>query len=400
MSIAANDSPTIALVIPGRNCAATLDRCLQSVVPLLSRSGRGDESPTDHNGRYDESSATGLVASSATPNNHRAGLVASSTTASPPAARLQEIIFVDDGSTDATAEIAARYPVRVIAGTGQGPGAARNLGWQATDADLVWFIDSDCVAESDALAKLLPHMSDPEVAGVGGSYANLYPDSLVATLIHEEIVARHRRMPLRVNFLGGFNVLYRRTALKTLNGYDELVTNGPGAAGAEDCDLSFRAVDSGMRLHFELKSRVGHYHPTSLWGYLRTQFRHGRFRASLFRRHRNKISGDSYAGLIDYVQPPVALASLAVIPLMAFGLLGGIAFGLLIGLLLIVQLPMAAAIAKTSCRLALIFVPFGFMRAYARGLGLTQGILLITRSDQQDCTPATESKSNQHGVAG
>ena len=150
---------------------------------------------------------------------------------------MTEIVFVDDGSTDETPHIAARYPVTVLTGKGQGPGAARNLGWRATECELIWFIDSDCVAEPDALEKLLPHLNDPEVAGVGGSYANLYPESLVASLIHEEIVARHRRMRREVNFLATFNVIYRRSVLSALSGYNEelkLVAGKDGALKAAD----------------------------------------------------------------------------------------------------------------------------------------------------------------------
>ena len=93
----------VSLVVPGRNAAATLRPCLESVVPL-QESGE-----------------------------------------------LREILFVDDGSTDDTAELVRRYPVRSIASPGRGPGAARNLGWRAASSPWVWFIDSDCVAEPDAL---------------------------------------------------------------------------------------------------------------------------------------------------------------------------------------------------------------------------------------------------------
>ena len=124
-------------------------------------------------------------------------------------ASLKEIIFVNDGSTDNTAEIVSRYDVRCINGPGQGPGAARNLGWRAAKTSLIWFMDADCVAEPDALSILLQHMEDPKVAGVGGSYGNMHPDSLLACLIHEEIVERHRTMPPEVNYLATFNVLYR-----------------------------------------------------------------------------------------------------------------------------------------------------------------------------------------------
>src|SRR5437870_415228 len=116
-------SDSVSLVIPGRNCSRTIRECLNAVVPLLSD-----------------------------PRN-----------------RLGEIIFVDDGSTDDTARIVAEFPVRYLKGPGGGPGAARNIGWRAATSPLIWFIDSDCVAEPDALPLLLAKIDNAQVAGVGGS---------------------------------------------------------------------------------------------------------------------------------------------------------------------------------------------------------------------------------------
>lgn len=253
----------VSLVIPGRNCASTLRRCLDSVVPRLH------------------------------------------------AGELAEIIFVDDGSADETSQIASEYPVRVISATGQGPGAARNLGWRAATSDWIWFIDSDCVAHSDALHWLKLRVHESDMQGVGGSYSNLFPESLLARLIHEEIAARHEQMSDEVDFLGGFNVLYRRTALEAARGFDEADVNGPGRPGAEDCDLSFRIIRGGGRLGFEKRSLVGHHHPRSLRRYLRSQFVHGYWRIRLYARHQGKLKGDSYSGGLDHLQPVLATLALA-----------------------------------------------------------------------------------------
>ncbi|TWT52697.1 putative glycosyltransferase EpsJ [Rubripirellula amarantea] len=353
------ESPSVSLVIPGKNCEKTLGKCLDSVVGLLES---GD---------------------------------------------LSEIIFVNDGSTDNTADIAAKYPITVLTGKGEGPGSARNLGWRHAITDLVWFIDSDCVARRDALQLLLPHLEEDQVAGAGGSYDNLYPNSLLATLIHEEIIARHRRMPSEVNFLATFNVLYRKAVLEQTGGFDENLKL------AQDAELAFRICDRGYGLQFTIDSRVGHHHPTRFWKYLKTQCRQGYHRMGLYRLHPEKVRGDSYAGWLDYVQPPLAMLLLVWLTLCKIGQINVelllIVSMLILSLLLICQVSMTRAIlqAPETNRpwywLAFSFPLFSSQRAMSRGIGMTWGLLRhpsrkrndhIRGSDTQ-CESSDQSQSQR-----
>lgn len=312
----------VSLVIPGRNCAATVRSCLAAVVSILEEQ------------------------------------------ASP----LDEIIFVDDGSTDGTAAIVREFPVTCLAGGGRGPAAARNLGWRTARNRLVWFVDSDCVAEPGALSPLVPHFADPRVVGVGGTYANANPHSLLACLIHEEIRERHRRMQRSVNFLATFNVAYRRDMLVALNGFDERYRK------AQDAEFAMRVIEAGRALHFEPTSRVAHFHETKWLEYLRTQRQQGFWRVWLHMEHRGHAVRDSYSSFVDHAQPPIAVALMASAPAFFHAQLR---WGptLLALLLLGLQIPMTCRMIRGAQSVRYLgFAVLSAVRAFWRGIGMAEGV--------------------------
>jgi glycosyltransferase involved in cell wall biosynthesis len=217
-----------------------------------------------------------------------------------------EVLVVDDGSTDGTAAITEQAGVRFYQQDQRGPAAARNLGAQHAEGEVLAFTDSDCVPEPGWIDALLVEFNDG-VVGVGGTYTNALPDQLLPSIIHEEIAIRHAKQPAEVDFLGSFNVAYLREAFEAVGGFDEAFTRASG----EDNDLAYRLFEIGGRLRFTPKARVAHYHPSRLLPYLRTQARHGFWRVKLYVKHRGKLSGgDKYAGLPDLLAPPLLCATI------------------------------------------------------------------------------------------
>ena len=330
----------ISLVIPGRSCKATISECVRAAIEACRCVDQA------------------------------------------------EVLYVDDGSEDESASLAAAAGAKVLRSAGRGAGAARNTGWRAASNPLVWFVDSDCVAAEDALALLLPHFEDPDVGAVSGAYDNAVEGSLLATLIHEEIAARHRAMPVEVDFLATFSVVYRRALLQGLDGFDERYLRG------QDAELSFRAQRAGSKLHFEHASRVAHHHETSLRRYLRAQHHQGYWRAFLHTEHSGHSGGDSYSKLSDHLQPPVALlvlcapaTRLLVAPTTCWLLTAAAA-----ATLLTLTAPMARRIGATAGpRVAAAYVPFSALRAFWRGAGFLRGLVdKFTR--RPDAAPASEQR--------
>ncbi|HTE18470.1 MAG TPA: glycosyltransferase family 2 protein, partial [Armatimonadota bacterium] len=179
-----------------------------------------------------------------------------------------EVRVVDDGSTDGTREMveevarAATGPVRIAyhAQRNAGAGAARNRGIEASDTDLVLFIDDDCVPEPDWIRALVDAPWGPKTGAVGGQIISAEKGTWVSRYCR---YTRFNEFPVGsppLRFVNTANCAYSRRALEVTGGFDAVFTS----AGGEDHDLSWRIACLGFDLEYELAAVVKHYHRESL----------------------------------------------------------------------------------------------------------------------------------------
>ncbi|GAB4245978.1 MAG: hypothetical protein Kow00109_22060 [Acidobacteriota bacterium] len=259
--------PRYSVIIPVRNGAATLDACLEAL-----------EDQTVPRDAY-------------------------------------EIIVVNDGSTDATAEVLRRRAVQVLETAGRGAAAARNRGFQVVRGEIVLFLDADCRPTSDWIARMVAPLEAGEADGTVGRFVSRQ-SNWVARLIQLEHDQRYRRMARFqwTDFVNTATCAFRRAVLPDPPFCEEF-------AKLEDLDLSFRLAEAGVKLRYLPDTVVEHRHPESLGHYLRRRFRYGRYAPALYRRHASKLAGDTST-------PQLRRLQLVLLGLAPFGFLWGPYFGL------------------------------------------------------------------------
>ncbi len=167
-----------------------------------------------------------------------------------------EIIVVDNGSGTLPTAICAAYPgVQLLQEPTPGPGPARNRGVAASTADVLAFIDADCIASPDWLAAAETAMTDPAATILGGDVRIGCADTARLTMLeaYESIYAyRMDRYIAREGFTGTGNLVVRRAVLADVGPF-------AGIGVAEDRDWGQRASAKGYRIRFVAGMLV--YHP-------------------------------------------------------------------------------------------------------------------------------------------
>jgi len=194
-----------------------------------------------------------------------------------------EVIVVDDASA---VRVTPRPGVRVLRSDRPlGPAAARNLGARAAGGDVLAFLDSDCTAEPDWLAELLPEFTDLEVAAVGGrvlpAREGTWLERYEAVRSPLDLGGRYAQVRPRhpVSYVVTANLLVRRTDFERLGGLD------PDLRCGEDVDLAWRLVETGRRVVYQPLGRVRHRHRPRLGDFLATRAAYAASEAPLLLRH-------------------------------------------------------------------------------------------------------------------
>jgi glycosyltransferase involved in cell wall biosynthesis len=165
-----------------------------------------------------------------------------------------EVIVVDDGSTDRTAEIARQFPCKVVTTSSKsGPGAARNVGAASASAEILVFVDSDVLIKPDSLSAVAAAFaSEPDLAALFGSYeAATAPGNFTSVFKNLQHHYTHQTSNERANsFWSGFGAV-RRALFEEVGGF-------PNGRKMEDIELGYRLTLNGYQIRLRKDLRVLH----------------------------------------------------------------------------------------------------------------------------------------------
>lgn len=194
-----------------------------------------------------------------------------------------EVILVDDGSTDDTREIAARFPnVRYFYQTNHGLSHARNHGASVAKGEIFAYTDSDCMADPDWLYYLINTLLSGDYAGVGGPNvsppARNWVQACVAAapggpshVLLTDTVAEH---------IPGCNMAWYRWAFENVGGFDPEYHKA-----GDDVDFCWRIQQSGHEIAFSPTALVWHYRRFTLRAFRKQQEGYGEAESLLRFKH-------------------------------------------------------------------------------------------------------------------
>jgi glycosyltransferase involved in cell wall biosynthesis len=183
-----------------------------------------------------------------------------------------EIIIVNDGLDEDTAQLAHRYPVKVIDGNGNGPAAARNIGVQNSSGEMLVFLDADCRISQDWLeTHLQTHRRYDGLLAVGGSIC-LEPDASFWARCDHYCAWYNVNPGLPPSWVPNHtpaNLSIKRTTLERVGPFQE---NLPRAGVHEEAEWQGRLLRLGGRIRFEPRATVWHTDRDDLKGYLKHNY--------------------------------------------------------------------------------------------------------------------------------